>query len=237
MNKIMDSRTKAVWPAAISLIVGACASEPLLWARQDAEFAAKSQEIRTMAVVPTTAQFSIGQNGIDGPLEEQSVRIGDDLDRLLAERLSNRGFEVHVVDKSDIYAPEVEHLATTVREAAYGSVAMAGSNSGQIDFSLGTGVQPVADIARADVLVLTRFTGWKRSGGSVAGEILVKAMFGGYAASTGSADLFVTLVDANSGDVLWTNVIHDWTTSPNPPDYEQGRLGELLDQVLAELPP
>lgn len=237
MNKINYSRTNVMWPAAIALMLGACASEPLLLARQDAEFAARSQSIRTMAVVPAVAHFALGQNGADGPLEEHALRIGDDLDRLLADRLTDRGFEVHVVNKSDVYAPEVEHLATTVREAAYGSAAMAMPNSGQIEFSLGAGVQPIADAASADVLVLTRFAGWKRSGGSVAGEYLAKAMFGGYASSTGSADLFVTMVDADSGDVLWTNVIFDWSTSPNPPDYEQEKLSKMLDQALAELSP
>ena len=235
MNKSNWSFAGVGWLAFAGLILVGCGGTPISYIRQDPQLALRSTDFKTIAVVPTSADLYLGRGGEGGRLDEHSVRIAADLDRLLAEQFSDRGFDVRVVESSKVYADKVEHLMSKIKEGMYGIGGVGPATSEQINFSLGSDVQPIADAASADVLVFTDFSGWKRSGGSVVGEYMFKIIFFAPADSTAAANMFVALVDAKSGDLLWGNKVTDRSLAMNPPDYGEGRLSDMVTEAFSEL--
>ncbi len=235
MNKSNWSFAAACQLAFIGLIMVGCGGTPLTNIRQDPDLAARTLVHTTVAVIPASAELSLGRGGNEGRLDEHSARISADLNRLLAEQFSDRGYDVRIVDSSQVYSGEVNHILTKIKVGMYGQGPVDPQAPDQTNFSLGSDVRPIADVASSDILVFASFSGWKRSGGSVAGEYLVKIFTMGSADATGAGNICVALVDAKSGDLLWGNTVYDHSLSPNPPDYEAGRLSKMLTEAFSSL--
>lgn len=235
MNKSIWSFARAGWLGLAGLILVGCGGTPISNIRQDPDLASRTLVHTTVAVIPASAELSLGRGGNEGRLDEHSARISADLNRLLAEQFSDRGYDVHIVDSSQIYGGEVSHLITKISAGMYGQRSVDPQGLDQTNFSLGSDVRPIADVASSDILVFASFSGWKRSGGSVAGEYVAKIIFGGLGDPTGAGNIWVALVDAKSGDLLWGNTVNHLAFSPNPPDYKAGRLSKMLTEAFSPL--
>jgi hypothetical protein len=64
---------------------------------------------------------------------------------------------------------------------------------------------------------------------------MFKIIFFAPADSTAAANMFVALVDAKSGDLLWGNKVTDSSSAMNPPDYGEGRLSDMVTEAFSEL--
>ena len=214
--------------------VAACGGMPDPYLRQHPEFANRSASIATIAVVPAVSDFSVRTKDHFERVDEQSTRIRDDIGRLLVDQLSSRGYEVQSINESQVYADEVAHLVTSIRKSL-GPQSRAATAATEYRYSLDSDIRPIAETAPADLIVLAGFSGWKRTGGSVAAEYAVKMLTMSPADPTGYASMLIALVDARTGDVLWTNIREELSTNPNPPDFQESRLQQMLTDALAPL--
>ncbi len=97
--------------------------------------------------------------------------------------------------------------------------------------SIGPVVNPIAEATDADALLLVYYSGYKKSGGLIAKEVVSGALFalltGVAPVPSGSGGgMEMALVDATTGDVLWANR-GGGTFDPLA----------LARQLLAKLPP
>ncbi len=101
-----------------------------IFVKQNPDLASANLVYNSVAVVPTSATFYLGlpNPGVvkmgcsadDGrivgakPLDDQSAPIAEDLNRLLTDQFSARGFDVRIVESSRVNANGIAHLVTKI---------------------------------------------------------------------------------------------------------------------------
>ncbi len=81
-------------------------------------------------------------------------------------------------------------------------------------------MQPLVNAASTDILIFAGFSGWKRSRGNATGKTKLSVLTVSPGNSTGGGNICLALVDAKSGDLLFGNVVYDYSMNPVPPEYE-----------------
>lgn len=107
--------------------------------------------------------------------------------------------------------------------------------------SVGEVVNMIADKTGADAVLLMEYDGFKKSQGKMAQEVVASVLLGvltGQAdapMSTGSA-VEVVLVDAWTGEVLWTNVKGGVHLNAQPADLAMDKFPDDVDPKEAKSP-
>jgi len=159
---------------------------------------------------------------------EREADIAGNLDESARQILGARGYEVcdthfdELVEADPDLAFQVEQLRTAFTEASkdlYTGKTVSEDEYKTFDVNVGPIVNRFSEIAGADALLIMTFSGIVKSEGEmskeIAAHILLGALTGSYAhpASEASA-IEVSLLDGNTGDVLWTNVNSATAVSP-----------------------
>ena len=199
------------------------------------------QAIRSVAVLPPDVQLVrrfIG--GSEEQLREQDALASSALVTLVAAQFSGRGL---AAKQSPAAAKVTADTQSAYDQIAYGQSYELEHPTLQAPGNLAAPAAAIAKQTGADGLVFIKLEGYKRSAGSIAGEVAAKTLIG--AATMGllvplkdanaAASLGVTLVDSKTGDVLWSNVASDaWGITV--PDFSESDLTTLVTKAFANFP-
>jgi hypothetical protein len=95
-------------------------------------------------------------------------------------------------------------VGVTILSHYYGALKLP-TKQGSFDWSLGSGVREIGEKYEADYALFSYYRDYQASGGRVAFAVL--AAVAGVGMATGSESGFAALVDLNTGDIVWFNVV------------------------------
>ncbi len=234
--------TKAVSLLAVLALAAGCATSGRN-VRRHPEFDLRYPEMQTITVAAPDVSLELTKSPGEeesSPLIEDTPRVADDLARLVSEALAEHGLEPVTLRSKEL---DLQGVAQAVEQS------VAAEEAGQTTLSLpGTLREKVASCGESTGirdLVLISFRGRKRSGGSVAKGFLGKVLVGiGTAGlyvppgdSSGSSLLFVTIVDTETGNILWANSEYDISIEPKTHGFDTGDLADLVEKVFEPLLP
>ena len=103
------------------------------------------------------------------------------------------------------------------------------SKNGRFDWSLGPGVASLRQQYDADYALFVHYRDYQASGGRVAFAILAAAA--GVGVGMGSESGFASLVDLNTGDIVWFNMVVAGSGELRDVDGARKTVAKLLDTM------
>lgn len=167
---------------------------------------------RVILMPPDIRYYLLTAGGLPEPHAEWTNAAQKNFTNAMQNFAESIGTDLTILDADDIGEMEFEYerlhaaVGATILNYHFGMMKLPSKNSGQIfDWSLGPGVNALADDHNADYALFVYYRDYQASGGRVAFAILAAAA-GGYV-QTGSESGFASLVDLRTGDVVWFNVV------------------------------
>ena len=207
--------------------------------------------IRNIAILPPEVELDLmSVGGGKEPLTEEAAQAAKDLVDMIGSEFAEQGRKAGPVEVAGESNTDPEKLFRDVwirqsyeriGEELGRPLAPALVYSG---FSLGESTKNVALQMGADGLLFVKCKGHRRTGGSVAGELLTKGLIG--AATAGlvvipedpiaGIIIGVALVDGKTGDLLWANRASESKFGFAPPNFDKGMLGPLVKTLFKTTP-
>ncbi len=215
MQTISGSRLPAAYArlAVLLLFAGlfsACTSTRNVQQVDKLESVAKNP--RVILMPPDIRYYLLSAGGLPEPHAEWTKAAQANFTSATQDFAQSIGTDLTVLDPDDMGETEFEYeslhatVGATILTHHFGSMKLPGKNSGQVfDWSLGPGIEVLADEHNADYALFVYYRDYQASGGRVAFAILAAAA-GGYV-QTGSETGFASLVDLHTGDIVWFNVV------------------------------
>jgi hypothetical protein len=190
--------------------------------REHADFAQAKRKIDTIAILPPDAEITyIVFNGDNQRMHDQEEQATKDLYDTASQILSDHGYTVASVDFNSLISSNSDMAfdLTQIKSAAKEQVKQIYSE-GEVrtdqpryfSKSVGAGVNPFAEHAKADALLYIDYSGFEKSAGvvskDIAAGVLLAVLVGNNQAQVAPAkggNVFVALLDGTSGDILWAN--------------------------------
>ncbi|HCU53101.1 MAG TPA: hypothetical protein DIC36_02050 [Gammaproteobacteria bacterium] len=188
--------------------------------REHPDFAAQKRQVKNIAVLPTDVEYLLlVLTGDNERLTDEERNVKTTMAEALPGLLEQRGYQVRKTSAEEL-ATIVKDANFTIEQAksAYNEVSKQLYERGMVEeeeakkfrVSIGPVGAAVAEALKADAFLFTRYSGFKKSEGLIAKEIVSSAMLGALtgvvvvpAPAGGSMEM--ALIDGYSGDVLWTN--------------------------------
>ncbi len=198
--------------AATLVLLSACTT-----IRQHPEFQSRIAHISEVGIMPPEVSIvSIVFKGDNERRRQLEETVARNLPRLLIRYLGEHDFAVRVVPLDDemlTAVPELRFETSQSHQAfanamseMYETEDMWKSNAENYERSLGPVVNQFAELADVDALLFSRYSGFTKSGGEMLKDVAVAAIVGVMSPKEG-ATLQVSLVDGDTGDLLWTNLV------------------------------
>ncbi|GEM_PF-2262124 len=242
-----DSITRLVSVCILSIFISSCAG--LTYNKTHNDFSVHCTAIEDVMILsPNVDVYLVSLKGSKVPLKPEAKQITAELIGLIKQELSHRGYSAALLDYNEKPIINSDQLFTDVAinqlyhriSKEFGKPVKANEHH-NYECNLGEEAKNVASFANADALVFSNFKAWKRTGGSIATELAVKALLavaGGVSAAqpTAGETLQVALVDGNTGDVLWINETFEAFFRPIPPDFSRTNLENLVNVLFKDFP-
>jgi signal recognition particle subunit SEC65 len=199
------------------LLVSGCSMTTI---REHPDFAEQKRQVKNVAVLPSDVEFLLLVLTGDNerlPEEEQSAKAS--LAKGLPGLLAERGYQVQnpsaeelqkIVTDASFTIEQAKSAYREVSKQLYERAMVEEAESRKFRVSIGQVGSAVAEALKADAFLFTRYSGFKKSEGLIAKEIVSSAMLGALtgvvvvpAPAGGSMEM--ALIDGQTGDVLWTN--------------------------------
>ena len=199
------------------IVTTACSTTTV---RQHPNFATNPGAIKTISMLPTDVTVTkLVLNGENEPIYDKQEYISNYLNTQFKDSLNQKGFTVSVI-KSEQFNEQDENFSFNVEQVkkAYDTIsleiyktrAMKTEQAHQMSQSVGEMVNEITSLTNSDALLITKYVGYQKSGGTVAKDVAASVLF---TLLTGTTPVSATkggyfemaLIDGVSGDVLWTN--------------------------------
>lgn len=210
----------------VVLVVSGCATNTSI--RQHPEFAnAKKSIVKIGLIKPEVVFTEIAADGDNKRLEEKELSLIDIVTDKASQELKNKGYQVEVVELDALEAeyPDVRQDLQTIKDALENAKKNLYEKPATIEESvkfeenLGAEINVFAQLLNLDALLITSYDGWEKTGGSVAVDVaktVVLAALGvGVVPQFEGESASVALVEAKTGDLLWTNGGYDTSIEGN----------------------
>lgn len=235
------SETMRYWLGGIAILViflnVGCA---LTTVREHPDFANAKRKVNTVAVIPPEVEIvRLVFDGDNQRMPQREREVFEQLKTQIPQLLKEHGYEVrdsqleslHEGDSDIRY--ELEQLKTAYKQASkelYEKPAVPPEEAYKYKVSVGPVINQFAERAGVDALVIVYCSGFEKSGGLQAKEIvasaLLAALTGSYVVSQNQgASIEAALIDGTSGDILWSNA-----------SGGQLSVEAVIKNVIAELP-
>ena len=216
MNKTI--RNNWLWALTLVTVVMAsgCSYTPV---RQHPDFASAARKVQKIALLPPDVEYHLlVLTGDNERLPEEEKKVTANLTSTIPGLLEKRGYNVLPFNSEKLQSGQDGNFTLQQVKAAYMEAAkqlyergrVGEEEAKQFRVSVGPVVNPVAEALQADGLLLVRYSGFKKSEGLIAKEVVAGALLGvltgvvSIPAATGSS-MEIVLLDATNGDVLWAN--------------------------------
>ncbi len=190
-------------------VLGGCATQTNI---QQIDRLESVDESPTIALMPPDIRYYLlTAGGVPQPNAEWTEAAQANFMSATLDYAAEIGANLVAVDKNDL-GPEVVRydalhsaVGSTIVNNYFGMFKLP-SKGENFDWSLGPGVSALAQRYDADYALFTHYRDYQASGGRVAMSIFT-ALVTGVATPMGAEQGFASLVDLNTGDVVWFNVV------------------------------
>lgn len=208
--------------------------------RQHPDFDINRRFIERVAILPPTVSVRLKTfTGEDEHMLDKEQALRQYLDKQARKVLVKNGYQVcdmhfdELAETDSELAFQIEQLKNAYAAASkdlYSGETVAADDYKHFRVTVGPIVNRFAELADADALLLIEFAGIVKSEGQmrkeIAANILLGALTGTYAHPVSEVSAVeIALLDANTGDILWTNVKSAASVS-----------GDVLGDALARIP-
>lgn len=183
--------------------------------RMHPEFKERQKSLLTVAALPPDVEvYRLTFDGKKEPMYELYPQVSKGTLEALEGVFAEKGYQIRSLDLSEATLetkPELRSMLYNIREAYKKTlVDIRKRPYDKFLYSLGPQVNPLADRANADALLLIKWEAYKKSGGEIAKDIAKAILIA--AATLGNvvaimppsyATAHFALVDGNTGEILW----------------------------------
>jgi hypothetical protein len=224
--------------ATLALIVLACAGPAQAQSRNLAPGFGSLPKGAKVALMPTDIElFSISAGGVFEPKADWTEAASKHFRDALMQKNQSLGLSaVELAQKDADEADEINSLHGAIARAIamhhFGNLKLP-TKDGQLDWSMGESVQPIKKATGADYALFSfvrdSYASDERKAAMVAMAILT---LGRAALTLGVQTGYASLVDLNTGRVVWFNQLARGTGDLREPE----KAAETLDALLREFP-
>ncbi|MCI0517059.1 MAG: hypothetical protein L0Y45_04420 [Woeseiaceae bacterium] len=190
-----------------AILLAACAPTTV---KQVDRLSTVRENPRILLMPPDIRYYLLTAGGVPEPHAEWTEAAQANFTEALTQYAASIGSNLKVLDKRNLSPQEVDYeelhsaVGFTILNNYFGGASLPSKN-GQFDWSLGPGIREIGENHDADYALFVYYRDYQASGGRVAFAILAAAA--GAASSIGSESGFASLVDLQTGDVVWFNVV------------------------------
>jgi hypothetical protein len=179
------------------------------------EFKERQKSLRTVAALPPDVEvYRLTFGGKKEPMYELYPQVSKGTIEALEGVFTEKGYQIQPLDLSEAALeakPELRTTLYTIHEVYKKTLEdIRKRRQKKFIYTLGTQVNPLADRANADALLLVKWEAYKKTGGEIAKDIvktvlIAAATFGNVLVLTppSFATAHFVLVDGSTGEILW----------------------------------
>jgi hypothetical protein len=224
--------------ATLALIVLACAGPAQAQSRNLAPGFATLPKDAKVAIMPTDIElFSISAGGVFEPKADWTEAASKHFRDALMQKNQTLGLSaVELAQKDADEADEINSLHGAIARAIamhhFGNLKLP-TKDGQLDWSMGESVQPIKKATGADYALFSFVRDSYASDERKAAMVAIAILTLGRAALTmGVQTGYASLVDLNTGRIVWFNQLMRGTGDLREPE----KAAETIDALLREFP-
>lgn len=213
MYRIPRKARAARWrPAAVALTIASlagCATTANV--QQIDRLESVGENPRIVLMPPDVRYYLLTASGVSEPNAEWTEAAQRNFVAATLDYAASIGADVKRVDRDNVGPVETTYdrlhsaVGLTLLQHHFGMTKLP-SKEGRFDWSLGPGVSELGRLYDADYAMFVYYRDYQASGGRVAFAIFAAAA--GYGVPMGSEHGFASLVDLESGDIVWFNVVN-----------------------------
>lgn len=194
--------------AAALLITAGCATTASV--QQIDRLESVGEDPRILLMPPDIRYYLLTAGGVPEPNAEWTEAAQENFAVALRDYAASIGANIRSIDKSDLSEDEIRYetlhsaVGVTIIQNHFGMYKLP-SKGGTFDWTLGPEIRSIGENYDADYAMFVFYRDYQASGGRIAMAILAAAA--GAAASTGGEYGFASLVDLNTGDIVWFNIV------------------------------
>jgi hypothetical protein len=199
---------KRLFIVAAALTVSACAATNV---QQIDRLSTVRDNPRILLMPPDIRYYLLTAGGVPEPNAEWTEAAQENFAEAIENYAASIGTDLKILDKQNLSQSEIQYeelhsaVGYTIINNYFGYAKLPSKN-GEFDWSLGPDIKEIGEQHDADYALFVFYRDYQASGGRVAFAILAAAATGA-ATSVGSESGFASLVDLNTGDVVWFNVV------------------------------
>lgn len=165
---------------------------------------------RIVLMPPDIRYYRLTAGGVAEPNADWTQAAQSNFIVALEDFAKDIGANVRALDKTNLSEDEIRYetlhsaVGMTVLQNYFGAFKLP-SKGETFDWTLGPDVNSIGQNHDADYALFVYYRDYQASGGRIAFAILAAAAGAGVA--TGSEHGFASLVDLNTGDIVWFNVV------------------------------
>lgn len=202
---------KARWfaVAAALLFLGGCVTPSNI--QQIDRLEAVGEDPRIILMPPDIRYYLLTAGGVAEPNAEWTEAAQSNFLDATLEYAESIGADIKSIDKADLSQAEIRYetlhsaVGLTIMQNYLGLMKLP-SKVENFDWSLGPDISVIGKNHDADYALFVHYRDYQASGGRIAFSILA-ALATGAAAPMGAEQGFASLVDLNTGDIVWFNMV------------------------------
>ncbi len=219
----------------VCALFAGCASTTQTVKQIDRLDAVDEEKPRLLIMTPDVKYYLLTAGGVPQPHGDWTDLGRRYFKEALTEFAESRGTTlVHLPETNEVDEAEVSYqklysaVGFTIIQNHFGMLKLP-TKQGSFDWSLGPGVQEIGEKYDADYALFSFYRDYQASGGRVAFALLAAAA--GAAVSTGSEQGFAALVDLDTGDIVWFNMVTAGTGELRDPAGAHATVEELFSDL------
>jgi len=195
--------------AAALLFLGGCVTPSNI--QQIDRLEAVGEDPRIILMPPDIRYYLLTAGGVAEPNAEWTEAAQSNFLDATLEYAESIGADIKSIDKADLSQEEIRYetlhsaVGLTIMQNYLGLMKLP-SKAENFDWSLGPDISVIGKNHDADYALFVHYRDYQASGGRIAFSILA-ALATGAAAPMGAEQGFASLVDLNTGDIVWFNMV------------------------------
>lgn len=200
--------TKILFVGAFIMSLSACATSSKV--RQIDRLDTVGDDVKIVLMPPDIRYYLVTAGGMAEPHAEWTRAARNNFAEAIGEFAESIGTDLKILDDANLSPSEIEYeqlhsaVGATIIGNYFGPYKLP-SKAGAFDWSLGPDIARIGEQHDADYALFVYYRDRQASGGRVAFAVLAAAV-GAYS-DVGSERGFASLVDLETGDIVWFNIV------------------------------
>ena len=225
---------KRIVVAASILVLAGCAMGPTNVQKLD-RLESVGEDPRIVLMPPDIRYYLLTAGGVTEPNREWTEAAQVNFTEAALDYANNIGADLKILDKDNLGPEEIRYetlhsaVGMTVLTHYFGTHKLP-SKEESFDWSLGPEISAIGENHNADYALFVFYRDYQASEGRVAFAILAAAA--GVAIHSGSEGGFASLVDLETGDIVWFNVVNVGSGELK----DKASAAEAVNRLFADIP-